>query len=268
MGYTMPGPIPYRVMCIPPNNQMALREPTSIAGCVNHFTYKKEIDRIFMPCVGFKSARRAHFREFTDRLPVRDGLEVLASKNPSDLAALRPRQGLLFRAAGSLLVMATGEGYCIGGNVEMETLLSSESGEREHETVMHAIATSFDRKGIARENIVLRGFFGIPWQANPYDPRHPTEGGRHAETLEKLEGIQARAQKRKGWQPKDAIIQHLHEVPHVSLYHVLKAQALLLDITRVGCEQPLPVNGNYPYPSHADPAMKKAQNWILAWRAA
>jgi len=264
MSFTMGGPIPYRVQCFQPYHQLVREEPQTLEGRIERLTKGKNIERVFLPRVEHMSARRAHFREFTIRRFV-GSVEVLESESPSDLVALRPHQGILFRNGGCLLLVATGGGYCIAGHAGRDSLVRPDGDDREFESVVHAIGASFDRKGIDRSHIVLRAYFGIQPQVFPHDYSHE-RGSYYARVVEKLERLEARARKHKGWDKNASIVTYDGRVPHLNLYLALKAQALTQDITRVGYEKPLPINKDFAYTRHENPELATARNCVFAYR--
>ncbi|MEK7100074.1 MAG: hypothetical protein AAB883_02980 [Patescibacteria group bacterium] len=275
LSYRMAAPVPYRVQCFQPSHPL-VKETETIEDRLARLSVvddgkrdKKKVDRIFLPNVGVMSARRNHFTEFDSKRVLSNGVELYGSYKPADVVAIRKRQGVFFQAGGCLLVVATAEEYCVAGHVGRESLIRPPGAEREYESVVNAIAESFDRKGIARENIVLRAYFGIQPRVFPHDPTYPGREALYENLLAKAGSIQSRVRKKervKKWNQNDFILEVIGGIPHLNLYLLLKAQALLEDIERIAFEKPLPINGDFAYTRHTNPELARARNSVFVYR--
>jgi hypothetical protein len=281
MGFVMGGTVPYQVQCYPPRHSLLTEGAETFTDRLSRVVVsnngnkqeKTRIDRVFLPDVQAMSGRRARFSEFKKTGVLHDGkVEVYTAEAPSDVVAIRRRQGVFFRAGGCLLVVATGGGYCVAGHAGRDSLVCPVGTTRAHESVVHAIAESFDRKGIARSNIMIRTFFGIQPEAFVHDPAHPERGEYNQALLEHVQEIEDRVSRKahrlgiKQWSSRDTIIRIRDKVPHLSLYHLLKAQAILLEIYNIGNEKPLPIDGDFAYTRHRDPEFVNERNWVFAFR--
>lgn len=251
----------YRVECIPPSHHLLLDEPRTENARVVRIAkrnWKHPPEGIFLPDVEQNSAIRAHFAEFAAN--DEDGLTIYRSEVPSDLAALRPRHGVMFETTDCLLVVATGGNsrgmYCVAGRACLDSLVRSDRSDR-FESLVHGLVVSFDNKGIAQSNITLAAYFGTQLLVS-------TE---IAERLTELE-YQARSRIRdsKRWKESDLIVRTENGTRRASLYHILKAQALMEGIKSITYLKPLPRNEAFAHAEHENPDLRDKRNWVFAYR--
>lgn len=263
---------PYQAHCYPPGHSLLIGEPSGFHDRLSRIVdAHTAVERVFLPDVEHMSGRLASPEEFALDTTLPSGTEVYQTASPSDLVAIRPREGVLFRAGGCLLVVATGGDYCVAGHAGRDSLIDL-TGVRTPQTAVHAIAEYFEHKGVALADVMVRAYFGIQPDVFTHDPNYPALGAYYRQVLEHIQNLQERVEERarrlaiRQWPENEKIVRVRDGLPHLSLYHLLKAQAILLGITNTGCEKPLPIDGGFAYTRHTDQRLADDRNWVLAYR--
>lgn len=186
---------------------------------------------------------------------------------PCDGTFIERMEGFIMAAGGCPLVVLSGRGehgrcICIVAHAGRDCLIDPlmvRKGQpsRAHESVIDAMV-AYAKKyfGAEPEDLILRSFYSLPWQAFPHDQNDP----EHRDVNKKLHEYL----KQRGL---DRAIFEQENVQYLSLNEIIRLQANKLGIGQIQAGLlDLPINGDYAYTRHALPELGGTMRNLVVMR--
>lgn len=211
------------------------------------FTDIYELDR-------FRNIRRPGYREGTD------------TRIPCDGTVIGPKEGFVMTAGGCPLLVLSGTGecgrcLCIVAHAGRDSLIDpfrvgKAASPRLHEGVVESMVAYARQHFFAKPNeLILRSFFSLPWQAFPHDPRDAAHGAANEQLQEYL---------RKN-DLERALIENIEGELCLSLNVLIRhlAEQQGINCIETGLDD-LPESGDFAYTRHALPELSgKTRNLVV-----
>lgn len=204
---------------------------------------------VYAPTVSHMSAVFLPPEQFNLCVPLNCGVVVQRPADPCDATEIAKHSTFSMSAAGcSLLVLSFrdghGDGRCFVAHAGKASLIDLKhvllkAGRREHSSVVDALIMRALAEGASVEQMMLRVFFTIPWEAYPHSVDDPTYGEKNAALVRYLE---------LRYEDPDIIVCRDGR-EHLSLEALIMAQTREWGVN-VSCHHPLTVDGPHAYTTH------------------
>lgn len=262
----------YDVMCMPPTDDLdwskdlfdgdGTPKSPELVQALASFLAVRGVTDVFAPSIGYRSGAIVYPHQLSDQIRLSDAVCLHRNREvPADGLLIKKKQAFMMANGGCPIIVADAQGIVIVAHAARDSLLDRAfitTGERsrEHMSVVNAIQSAFRHMHIHQRHVSLAVFFGIPVLPFTHPVNDPAANGYNRKMVDHV---------LREW--GSGIIVDPQGKAHLSISHLIKAQATTIGFKDVLLRHPLPEDGEFAYTRHDDENLCKKRNLILVWRS-